>query len=125
MGDKHECNVACIPQQTWTINNVSSCVSECVCMQAVQQDPRVTQLVKDLNTNMQAAAEQSDSGDSIPAVLILNKVSMSFLLHAFVLVVATVSTFCSTYAVTCFSAANRPAPCPAPPPPPTLQAYIC
>ena len=42
-------------------------------MQAVQQDPRVTQLVKDLNKSIQAAAE--DSGDSIPAVLVLNKVS--------------------------------------------------
>lgn len=52
------------------------CQSECVCVQAVQQDPRVTQLVKDLNKSIQAAAE--DSGDSIPAVLVLNKVSMSF-----------------------------------------------
>lgn len=54
-------------------------------MQAVQQDPRVTQLVKDLNTSIQAAAEQSDSGDSIPAVLVLNKVSTTFLLHPLVL----------------------------------------
>lgn len=45
-------------------------------MQAVQQDPRVTQLVKDLNTSIQAAADESDSGDSIPAVLILNKVGI-------------------------------------------------
>lgn len=65
-------------------------------MQAVQQDPRVTQLVKDLNTSIQAAAEQSDSG-SIPAVLVLNKVSMTFLSHALVLVVASVSTCCLTY----------------------------
>ena len=50
---------------------------ECVCVQAVQQDPRVTQLVKDLNRSIQAAAE--DSGDSIPAVLVLNKVSITFL----------------------------------------------
>ncbi|KAL3152760.1 hypothetical protein ABBQ38_012347 [Trebouxia sp. C0009 RCD-2024] len=42
--------------------------------QAVQQDPRVTQLVKDLNKSIQAAAE--DSGDSIPAVLVLNKVDL-------------------------------------------------
>lgn len=52
------------------------CESECVCVQAVQQDPRVTQLVKDLNKSIQAAAE--DSGDSIPAVLVLNKVSTTW-----------------------------------------------
>lgn len=45
----------------------------CVCVQAVQQDPRVTQLVKDLSQSIQTAAE--DSGDNIPAVLVLNKVS--------------------------------------------------
>ena len=48
-------------------------------MQAMQQDPRVIQLVKELNTSIQAAAEQSDTGDSVPAVLVLNKVSMTAL----------------------------------------------
>ncbi len=42
------------------------------CTQAVQQDPRVTQLVKDLSQSIQAAAD--DTGDSMPAVLVLNKV---------------------------------------------------
>lgn len=73
--------------------DVSECVSKCVCVQAVQQDPRVTQLVKDLNTSIQAAAEQSDSGDSIPAVLILNKVSVMLLSHPLILFVVHVPTF--------------------------------
>ena len=77
-------------KQKWTIIDVSERVSVCVRMQAVQQDPRVTQLVKDLNTSIQAAAEQCDSGDSIPAVLVLNKVSMTSLSHPLIVVVASV-----------------------------------
>ncbi|DBA82384.1 TPA: hypothetical protein ACH3X2_000636 [Trebouxia sp. C0005] len=42
--------------------------------QAVQQDPRVTQLVKDLSQSIQAAAD--DTGESMPALLVLNKVDL-------------------------------------------------
>lgn len=43
-----------------------------VALQAVQQDPRVTQLVMDLSQSIQAAAD--DTGENMPALLVLNKV---------------------------------------------------
>ena len=42
-------------------------------VQAMRHDPRVTQTVKDLNECIARAA--NDSGVTIPAVLVLNKVS--------------------------------------------------
>ncbi|DBA83023.1 TPA: hypothetical protein ACH3X1_006799 [Trebouxia sp. C0004] len=42
--------------------------------QAVQQDPRLTQLVKDLSQSIQAAAD--DTGENMPALLVLNKVDL-------------------------------------------------
>lgn len=42
-----------------------------VALQALQQDPRVTQLVKDLSQSIQAAV---DTGENMPALLVLNKV---------------------------------------------------
>lgn len=42
--------------------------------QAVQQDPRVMQLVKDLSQSIQAAAD--DTGENLPALLVLNKVDL-------------------------------------------------
>lgn len=69
-------------QQILTLcEGVSEHLSVCLCVQAVQQDHRVTQLVTDLNSSIQAAAEESDSGDSIPAVLVLNKVGIPVLYH--------------------------------------------
>jgi len=47
-------------------------VAAVVALQAVQQDPRVTQLVKDLSQSIQAAAD--DTGENMPALLVLNKV---------------------------------------------------
>jgi len=47
-------------------------VAVVVALQAVQQDPRVTQLVKDLSQSIQAAAD--DTGENMPALLVLNKV---------------------------------------------------
>lgn len=47
-------------------------VAAVVALQALQQDPRVTQLVKDLSQSIQAAAD--DTGENMPALLVLNKV---------------------------------------------------
>lgn len=48
---------------------------ECtLCLQVLQTDPRVVQLVTDLNSNLSQAA--AASGDPLPAVLVLNKVSV-------------------------------------------------
>ncbi len=47
-------------------------IAAVVALQALQQDPRVTQLVKDLSQSIQAAAD--DTGENMPALLVLNKV---------------------------------------------------
>ena len=47
------------------------------CKQAMQSDPRVTQLVQELGRTMEALAEEEEES-VLPSVLVLNKVSDSF-----------------------------------------------